>query len=383
MENKATISDQWEAKLRQYQDASPNDENFRIPPMLYSKIQKIVQDPKIRRYTTVDEFLIDALDLFTTWWTRPDATPEMMAGMWKDMTLEMKDEIKKTSPEFYQQMEMQSNPDMQASPNELINVKKELENQVKVGKRAMKDLISGYGGVDVRRQNEILYDIRQTKNDLISYEKKSRKFSDEMKFLKNLKKRKDSLEYDGYPLIWSFYTRLFPVRIALIVLGHIINEQIQMAEKNVKNWWEVPGSNRELSVDFEYFSQRAYEFALFVSNYLRRKESMFNVARNYRISTGLPVPMPEYISPGSPESYEYRKKVESSKLRFIRQFLGRSHFEKDGKPTFQDSKIDPYLSPKSIGHKEFFGGLLNATGLAQFFRDDKGILRIGFYTRGI
>ena len=70
MENKATISDQWEAKLRQYQDASPNDEKFRIPPMLFSKIQKIVQDPKIRRYTTVDEFLIDSLDLFTTWWTR-------------------------------------------------------------------------------------------------------------------------------------------------------------------------------------------------------------------------------------------------------------------------------------------------------------------------
>ena len=94
-----TLTEMAEAEIgelvKKYNENDPNDEDYRIPPMLFRKIRRIIDDPRNTRYRTVDEFLSDSLELFTTWWTRPEQTTEMMGDMWPDMNDEMKEQIKK------------------------------------------------------------------------------------------------------------------------------------------------------------------------------------------------------------------------------------------------------------------------------------------------
>ena len=167
---------------------------------------------------------------------------------------------------------------------------------------------------------------------------------------------KNALPYDGYPLIWSFYTRFFPVKISLIVLAEMIREQIDSKEINSG------------FVNYEAFQKRTYDMACVISEEIRKYEKLNKIARNLKISTGLPFTSTNFPGKTPEEEFIEKKKVESSKNRFTRQYLGRQN--KDGD----------------------ISGILNAGEFAQFIQEEevdsetgktrKIGLKIGFTTEG-
>ena len=313
--------DEIQELVKEYNENNPNDENYRVPPMLFRKIRRIIDDPRNTRYRTVDEFLSDSLELFTTWWTKPEQTTEMMGDMWPDMNDEMKEQIKINAPQFYEQMQLVAGATSEmSSPDNMITTSVQ-----EVG-------VDQHATVSLSRMEE-------TKKVLI---KNNLDFTD----------AKNVIPYDGYPLIWSFYTRFFPVKISLIVLGDMIREQIDSKEINSG------------FVNYEEFQERAYNMAYLVSEHSRKSEKLHKVSRNMKISTGLPFPSTTiYGERPAEEDYIERKKVESSKNRFTRQYLGRQN--KDGDVS----------------------GILNAGEFAQFIPDENNTslvqrLKIGFTTEG-
>tara|TARA_Y100000590_G_C15746175_1_gene1022133 strand:- start:2692 stop:4134 length:1443 start_codon:yes stop_codon:yes gene_type:complete len=300
--------------VRKYNENDPNDEDYRIPPMLFRKIRRIIDDPRNRRYRTVDEFMSDSLELFTTWWTRPEQTTEMMGDLWSDMTDEMKEQIKINAPPFYEQMQLLSGTTSEmSSPDNMMTTSVQ---ELRVDQHA----------------TESLHRMKETEKVLT---KTNLDFSD----------AKNALPYDGYPLIWSFYTRFFPVKISLIVLAEMIREQIDSKEINSG------------FVNYEAFQKRTYDMACVVSEEIRKYEKLNKIPRNLKISTGLPFTSTNFPGKTSEEEFIEKKKVESSKNRFTRQYLGRQN--KDGDVS----------------------GILNAGEFAQFIDSDTG-LKIGFTTEG-
>jgi hypothetical protein len=293
--------------------------------MLFRKIRRIIDDPRNRRYRTVDEFMSDSLELFTTWWTRPEQTTEMMGDLWSDMTDEMKEQIKINAPPFYEQMQLLSGTTSEmSSPDNMMTTSVQ---ELRVDQHA----------------TESLHRMKETEKVLT---KTNLDFSD----------AKNALPYDGYPLIWSFYTRFFPVKISLIVLAEMIREQIDSKEINSG------------FVNYEAFQKRTYDMACVVSEEIRKYEKLNKIPRNLKISTGLPFTSTNFPGKTSEEEFIEKKKVESSKNRFTRQYLGRQN--KDGDVS----------------------GILNAGGFAQFIQDEevdsetgktrKIGLKIGFTTEG-
>ena len=324
-----TLTEMAEAEIgelvKKYNENNPNDEDYRIPPILFRKIRRIIDDPRNTRYRTVDEFMSDSLELFTTWWTRPDQTPEMMQDMWVDMTDEMKEQIKITAPEFYKQMQAYAGATSEmSSPDNMVTTSVQ-----EVG-------VDQHATVTLNRMEETKKVL--TKTNLV--------FTDV----------KNALPYDGYPLIWSFYTRFFPVKISLIVLAEMIREQIDSKEINSG------------FVNYEAFQKRTYDMACVISEEIRKYEKLNKIARNLKISTGLPFTSTNFPGKTPEEEFIEKKKVESSKNRFTRQYLGRQN--KDGD----------------------ISGILNAGEFAQFIQEEevdsetgktrKIGLKIGFTTEG-
>ena len=311
--------------LGEFNDYDPNDKDFRIPPLLFDKIKRIVQDPNIRRYSTVDEFLTDSLELFTTWWTTPEKTPEMTISMWKDMTLAMKETIKTNAPEFYAQMEGAAGQQDKKGIGELGHgsTLQAANGKIQPGKLVVN--VKSYPKV-IKKSRPLVHTQTKLQSEITEM---FNNWPDSVE---------GQLKYDGYPLIWSFYTRLFPAKIALISLVGMYHEQYEREEKP------------HPFVDYKEFQAKAYEFAEYVSEALRDYEIVNKIPRNRRLSTGLPFTMQShrFEFANQDEEYAHRKKVEVSKKRFLNQVLGHEI-------------------------KNSFGGLLNATGLAIFRKEGKNI----------
>ncbi|MDC0063657.1 hypothetical protein OAJ67_01510 [Candidatus Nitrosopelagicus sp.] len=316
-----------------FEDSDPNDENYRIPPNLFAKIKGIVNDPRVPRYRNIDEFLNESIDLFTTWWISPQLVQGMMANLWEDLTPEMKSEIKKTAPTYFKQMEQ-----MMAAKNQIMDMPVDDENLGSLSENIahatkMDPKVEGFAHKALR------IDASQILDEYPMVKSKS------TNILSASFKKNTILPYDGYPLIWSFYTRIFPAKIALVALGDILNRQHESLDEAG-------------FVDFKHFQNEAYNLAYKISEDFRKFEIHNQVPRNKRFSTGLPVPLPEYEIQDPEIAYMERKKVESSRRRYTNQFLGR------------------------LGNDGYVSGILNATGLAHFIGDKKN-LKLGFSKEGL
>ena len=83
------------------------------------------------------------------------------------------------------------------------------------------------------------------------------------------------IKYDGWPLIWNFYSRLLPAKITLTALGDLMNTK--------ESLWVDLGEFRVTAYDI------AEEFAWDVRNYEQREK----LDRTKRLSTGFPKPLPD------------------------------------------------------------------------------------------
>jgi len=119
------------------------------------------------------------------------------------------------------------------------------------------------------------------------------------KYIQSLKKitvPKNSIPYDGYPLLFSFYSRLLPVKIVVSELGYLMerkkSEKIELKELRV----------------------HAFDIAEEISKKLTSYEKEHNIPRNEKMSTGLP-------KKGKDE--DDKEKMFMAQKRFKDQFIGK------------------------------------------------------------
>lgn len=130
------------------------------------------------------------------------------------------------------------------------------------------------------------------------------------------------LKYDGYPLIWRFYSRFLPTKIAIIVLADLL------VKNNMK------------AVSLEKFRNEAYDIAEELVQEIEHYEKSKKLKRNQKISTGFPLV----------EDDDDDKQFVTQK-RFKDQYIGKKKINKDTK-------------------EETFEGAMMALGLIRIFDVD-------------
>ena len=78
--------------------------NYTIKKNVLEEIDEIITK-RTTRYPNWEEFVDESLKNMITFWQRPQDMIPIAGNLWRDMTVEMKDEIKKNAPEFYYQMD--------------------------------------------------------------------------------------------------------------------------------------------------------------------------------------------------------------------------------------------------------------------------------------
>jgi hypothetical protein len=173
--------------------ANEDDEKkYKISPSKKDKIQSIVD--KIDRYDSLDEFIDESIDNTIDFWLHPETMNDMANRMWPSFTREMKDEIKKTAPIFYNNM-MQNT---------------QVHNKIAI----------------------MVKQIRDDKRPTLSKE--------EFSVPENI------VLGDAYSLIHQSYNRFFPLKILVTSLRLMI-------EKNNTRWIEYDEFSREgLDISLEF-----------------------------------------------------------------------------------------------------------------------------------
>ena len=132
-----------------------------------------------------------------------------------------------------------------------------------------------------------------------------------LKFTSQIKIKKPScvFEYNGYPLLFRFYSRFFPVKIVISVLANMLYEKNQT------------------KVKFEDFRAAAYDIAEEISKHLTNIEKSDNIPRNKKISTGLP-------KKGNDD--DDIEKIAQAQKRFKDQYIGKLRKDKKAKKEFAE-----------------------------------------------
>jgi len=272
----------------------------------FEKINQICND--IDRYPTWHDFMQESVEIFITWWTEPWMTQHMIQKLWPDVTDEMKENTRVNAPTFYKAMEDAN----KQSPDLTQQSKSSSQKTIQVSPKT--------GAIQPEPSDEPLINQQRDRQRTMSDDlKETHDYISKLFEQNQLKKPSTFLKYDNYPLIWSFYSRFFPIKLALSVLAHIIYQ------------------DKEQSISLEMFSKRAYDVAVAYSEELRFYELERMTPRNKKVSTGLPSP-PLATKSRTPEEIA---KFVASKDRFIQHFIGKRK-KKD---------------------EAFFDGALNAMGL--------------------
>jgi len=317
-------------------------------------------------YPTLRKFFDGALDLSITFWQNPNHAMPKFAKLFPHLGHEQRELIKKYSMKAYTSLEQMSEKIVNDEKKNLDLIKK---NEVSHPAEVVKEIVVAkkIQPVQSSASNEMqdVYDTATTTavnlcaeldytesaiNDF-SIEKKINKLSDAE--IKN-DVITGKLPYDSYPLVWSFYSRFFPVKVIISVL----------AEMMAKNNGEM--------VEYEPFRDRAYYVALGLSIEIKEYEAQWRRRRNDRISAGLPQPPVDdrYLSPT--ERNEKMNKFEASKERFKSHFIGMSEEAWNKKQKLTDEKIKKISKPiKNDSGVAFFEGAINAMGLANFVAEKK------------
>lgn len=285
---------------------------YRLSQGQHEEIKQICIDIK-RRYPNWRDFVAEAIELFIAWWRNPVKATELIAKMWPDVTDRMKKVAKMNDLRFYNQMESYT------KNNKPAKIAEEHRAIVRLSKSDSQD---------TERRTEISDEplVIQQRSQLREMKDDLQNTYDYIKTLENksTKESADLLVYDGYPLIWSFYSRFFPVKVVISALAHIMYQ------------------DKTDYVNLDKFEKRAYSIAVTYSDELHLYENENNSARNEKVSTGLPAP------PLGSKKLDDMIKFEASKDRFIQHFVGNRR---------KDTK--------------YFSGVLIAMGLIQVTDEEK------------
>ena len=126
---------------------------------------------------------------------------------------------------------------------------------------------------------------RESKKD---YEKMLENLESSKQIIKQMKmsaikfEYDEKITYDGWPLLWNFYSRLLPAKIAITALGDLVRIEQQKGIKRglTPNWVLI--SDLRLT---------AYDIAEELAEKLRSYERQKKLGRKDKISTGFPKPV--------------------------------------------------------------------------------------------
>jgi len=219
--------------------------NYTVEKDVLEDIEEIITT-KTRRYPNWNKFVDESLKNMITFWQRPQEMVSISGKLWKDMTDEMKQEIKKNAPDFYYQMDENFG----------------LHNKVAT-------TVSG-----IHQARKILSNIKFQipENILYGYYNSEKK----------------TYHTD---VIHETYNRFFPLKLLVTTLASMIHKSIN-----------VPGHTEWIG--YEEFSKEALEFAQEISNKLKKIKS--TAGRNERISTGLPIGYPHQKDPDKIKTSDVR-----------------------------------------------------------------------------
>jgi len=139
-----------------------------------------------------------------------------------------------------------------------------------------------------------------------------------------IKKPENIIFYNGYPLLFSFYSRFLPVKIVIAILGNLLRK---------KNDWKI---------ELRYWRIEAYDYSEEIAEKLVAYERDNDFPRNRKVSTGLP-------KKGMHKTDEEKKAM--AQKRFKDQFVGK-------------------IRQGKIIKTEHFEGACAALGLVYAFEED-------------
>ena len=299
-----------------YHEGEVGDKRFEIDSTRFEDIQNIIKQDKVKiKIPTVQIFCDYALAYFVTLWTEPKKSREKIFEIWPYIPADTKNQWKEQYPKSYEKFNKQS-----TDFNKDNNTEIKLNNYEKITDEKI---------TDEKITDEKITDEKSHEAYVRLCEKREHAIKQIKKIDIPKKPSRISLPHDGHPLISSFYSRFFPIKIAVAVLAQM------MVERN------------ESTVKYDDFRKETYDVAVYISNKIREYEERHGKKRNEKKSTGMPYPIT-----GSDAA-----KIASSKERFREHFVGmkeESWVKRQEKP--DESRKDKGLA--------YFDGALNSMELA-------------------
>ena len=318
-------------KLKYVPAAEAGSQRYEIDVTRFEDIQDIIkQDKASKKISTVEKFCDYGLDYFITLWTKPEKAINKIYEIWPFLSNSVKKEWSNL-PELKDSfLKFNKNATEWNEKNDIGIIIENEEGYDKDGFDSVvndDEIINDYDS-NIKKPNE------NSENSYQAYirfcEQRNKQAIEKIKkmYIPN-EPSEISLPHDHHPLISSFYSRFFPIKIAVAVLAQL------MVERN------------ERTVKYDDFRKETYDVAVYISNKIREYEERHGKKRNQKKSAGLPYPIT-----GSDAA-----KIASSKERFREHFVGM----KEESWAKRQEKSDENKKDKGIAH---FDGALNAMGLA-------------------
>jgi len=277
--------------------------------------QLIVESPD--RFGSVDEFLFRAIDVFLTWERNPQLTISKMTDM------------EPTIPQYAlmsQTMDAKSLADMYPGYPEKFGDtwQQYLDSNPKQELQSTSSSMGKAESAPGQKATQSEYDFEIMQENL----EQSRGFVKQVNFKTISKERFNEAPYDGWPLLFTHYSRLLPAKLAIICLADLMREQ------------------NSPFVNLNDFKAKAHDVLEEISEKIIIYEKENKKTREEKISTGLPKPL---------QIGERMTKHEMAAQRYRDRYFGRLR---------KNRETGEYL----------FEGLLSALGLVKVFVKGKEVM---------
>ena len=316
---------------------------IRLSPDHQRKINQLVEaNPD--RFRDADDFVFRAIDVYLAWEKNPvkvidkltDMEPTMLQFAFMQSMVEPA-VLKEIYPGY---------------PEKYGNEWKEFLNSIPVGEKS--EIESQVPQQIFASDNE--FENVQTNLDV------TREFIKQINFNEISKEGYDEIGFDGWPLLFTHYSSLLPVKIAITLLGNMVREQ------------------KSPVINYNDFRSRAYELAEEISKKLTVYEKENKKTRDEKISTGLP--RPSIIN-------EVTAKQALAEQRYKDRYFGKLKRSQDtGETTFEGAlmalgvikifakKKDVLITLTDIGKKFYLldNPIIKGTNFPAFSNEERKFL---------
>ena len=316
---------------------------IRLSPDHQRKINQLVEaNPD--RFRDVDDFIFRAIDVYLAWEKNPVKVIDKLTDM---------------EPTMLQFAFMQS----MVEPTVLKQIYPGYPE--KYGSE-WKEFLDSIPATDkTTNESEVTQQTFTTDNEFENVQTNldiTKEFIKQINFNEISKEGYDEIKFDGWPLLFTHYSRLLPVKIAISLLGNMMREQ------------------KSPVINFNDFRARAYELAEEISKKLIVYEKENKKTREEKISTGLP--RPSIIS-------EVTAKQALAEQRYKDRYFGKLKRSQDtGETTFEGAlmalgiikifakKKDVLITLTDLGKKFYLldNPIINGTNFPAFSNEEREFL---------